>query len=71
MFDVKIPILRPKSVEIKALNEKGKEIEVKAEELYARVLFHEMDHICGKLILDRASHIHKKEALRQIGEMIL
>ncbi len=71
LFDVKIPIVRPKSIEVKALDEKGKEKIVKADDLYARILLHELDHLTGNLLLDRASKIHKKEALRQLGDIIL
>lgn len=46
-------VSRAKKVKIKALNEKGKEIEVKAEGFLARILQHEIDHLNGKLFLDR------------------
>lgn len=52
---------RPKLVTIKALNEKGKSIKIKAQELFARSLQHEIDHLNGILFTDKAdlSTLHK------------
>ena len=52
---------RPKSVTVKALNEKGKPIQIKAKDLFSRVLQHEIDHLNGILFTDKAdlSTLHK------------
>jgi len=47
----KIP--RAKSLRIKAVNETGKEFKLKAKDLSARVIQHEMDHLNGILIIDK------------------
>ncbi len=45
-------VSRPVAVTIKARDPKGKEIRVKAEGWYARVLLHEIDHLDGVLYTD-------------------
>ncbi len=47
-------IRRAKKVKIKALDENGKKIKIKARGLLARVLQHEYDHLQGMLIKDHA-----------------
>lgn len=44
---------RPYKVKVKALNEKGEEIIVEGEELLARALCHEIDHLDGVLFVDK------------------
>lgn len=41
-------------VVVKALNASGKKVTVKASDLFARVLQHEVDHLEGVLIIDKA-----------------
>lgn len=45
---------RPEKVTVKALSEKGEEIEIKGEDLLARALCHEIDHLDGILFIDKA-----------------
>jgi len=47
-------IERSKKVRVKALDAKGKKVKIKAKGLLARVLQHEIDHLDGVLIKDRA-----------------
>ncbi len=47
-----IPIARSVKVKIKALDIDGKEFEIEGENLLARALQHELDHLNGKLIID-------------------
>jgi peptide deformylase len=49
-----LPIERPVKVKIKARDLNGKKIKIKAEGLLARVLQHEIDHLEGVLMIDRA-----------------
>jgi len=46
-------IKRSKKIKIKALDENGKKIKIKARGLLARVFQHEYDHLQGVLIKDR------------------
>lgn len=50
------PVERPIKVKIKARDASGKKIKIRAEGLLARVLQHEIDHLDGILIIDRAIH---------------
>ena len=52
---VAVKVKRPNRVFVQAMNEFGKEVEFWAENLFARVIQHEADHLKGKLIIDYAS----------------
>lgn len=47
------PVKRAKSIKIKALNQKGKQFKLKANDLLARTIQHELDHLNGTLITDK------------------
>lgn len=47
-------VLRPNKVTLKALNRNGEEITVTGEELFARAMCHELDHLEGILFIDKA-----------------
>ena len=46
-------VSRHQSVTVRALDEKGKPFELKAAGLLARIVQHEIDHLDGKVFLDR------------------
>lgn len=46
-------------VTVKGQNEKGEDIEIKAEGLLAVILQHEMDHLDGKTLVDHASRLKR------------
>jgi peptide deformylase len=46
-------IVRPKEVTLRALNEKGEKIEVKAKDLLAQAICHEVDHLNGVVFVDK------------------
>ncbi len=64
---VLIDVDRPIHVRVRAQNERGEEILVEASGLEARVIQHEIDHLDGVLILDRASREQRKEAMRTLS----
>lgn len=66
--DVKISIERPALVRVKGLDAEGRPVDIEAEDIMARVLQHEIDHLDGILILDRASREERKRAIRQQKE---
>lgn len=47
-------VTRPNYVKVKALNEDMEEITVEGEELLARALCHEIDHLDGRLYVEKA-----------------
>lgn len=46
-------IVRPKEVVARALNEKGEKIEIKAKDLLAQAICHEVDHLNGEVFIDK------------------
>lgn len=44
---------RPEKVKVKALNENGKKITIKAEGLLAQAICHEVDHLNGEVFVDK------------------
>ncbi|WP_040211639.1 peptide deformylase [Clostridium polynesiense] len=47
---------RPFKVKVKALNENGEEFVLEAEELFARAICHENDHLYGILFIDKTNN---------------
>ncbi|MBO8158519.1 peptide deformylase [Thermosyntropha sp.] len=54
-------VSRAKKVIVKALNRHNETITVEAEDLLARVLQHEIDHLDGILFIDKATEIIKEK----------
>ena len=46
-------VIRPETVKVIALNEKGEKIEITGSGLLARALCHEIDHLDGVLFIDK------------------
>lgn len=46
-------VVRPTEVVVKALNEKGEKIKIKAKDLLAQALCHEIDHLNGVVFIDK------------------
>jgi len=65
---VAVDVERPIHVRVRARDEHGDERLVEASGLEARVIQHEMDHLDGVLMLERASREDRKEALRALRE---
>lgn len=55
------PVIRPKKLTIKAFDETGKQVKIRAKGLLARVIQHEMDHLNGILFIDKAEKLYKLE----------
>jgi peptide deformylase len=65
---VLVEVERPVYVRVRAQNEFGEPITIEASGLESRVIQHEMDHLDGKLILDRTPRDQRKAALRTLRE---
>lgn len=52
--DVIVAVSRPKKVTVRALDESGTSVEIRASDFFAKVLQHEIDHLNGVLITDYA-----------------
>jgi peptide deformylase len=58
-------VQRPVSVRIEGRDADGNDVVVEADELYARALQHEIDHIDGILFLDRVSALKRRMLLKK------
>jgi len=65
---VHVDVERPIHVRVRAQDEHGEPILLEASGLEARVVQHELDHLDGTLILDRAPRDQRKEAMREMRE---
>ena len=61
-------ITRPKEIYLKGYDLDGEEISIEADELFARVLLHEIDHLDGVLLIDRLEKDERKQALKELRE---
>ena len=63
--DVFGEVERPQRVTVRALDIDGKPFELAADELLARCIQHEVDHLHGKLFVDYLSVFKRRSALNQ------
>jgi len=69
--DLMIIVPRPERVVVEAQDLDGNLIQIEGEELLARCLHHEIDHLDGVLFLDRVSPLKRDLARRKIKRRIL
>lgn len=65
---VLVDVERPARIRVRAQDPRGDFILLDASELEARVIQHEIDHLDGVLILDRAPREQRKQAMRALRE---
>jgi peptide deformylase len=65
---VHVEVERPIHVRVRAQDAAGEPITIEASGLEARVIQHEMDHLDGVLIVDRAPRDQRKEAMRALRD---
>ena len=63
-------VTRPRSVTARAQNVEGETIEVSGEELLARALVHETDHLNGKLYISHISALKRDMMKRKIRKLV-
>ena len=61
-------VLRHKKIKVRALSGKGEKISFPAEDLFARIIQHEIDHLDGILFVDKARDIRKTEIRKNTKE---
>jgi len=59
-----VPVKRGMRARVRALDLEGKPFEVEGEELYARALQHETDHLNGRLLIDQVGPV-KREIIKR------
>ena len=68
--DITLEIERPRWLKVRGLNPEGEEMEMEAEGLLARALYHEIDHLNGILIINRVSPLKRDLTVRKIKKRI-
>jgi peptide deformylase len=63
-------VMRARRVRVKALNLEGTEVLVEAEDLFARVLQHEIDHLAGILFISKMGPADKIAIRPKLEELI-
>jgi peptide deformylase len=67
--EIREKVKRAAWVKVKAQNEHGEWFEVEGEELLARAMLHEIDHLNGVLFIDRISRLKRELVLRKIRKL--
>ena len=62
------PVVRAERIHVEGLDRKGKPAEFDAEDMTARILQHEIDHINGVLFIDHLPAELQREARRRLRE---
>ncbi|MBM3250341.1 MAG: peptide deformylase [Candidatus Omnitrophica bacterium] len=64
-----IKVRRSRKVWVRALDENARQLDFEAEDLFACVLQHEIDHLSGRLIIDHASFIDRLKIKKRLQEL--
>ncbi|MGC9199690.1 MAG: peptide deformylase [Acidobacteriaceae bacterium] len=67
--EIREKVQRDSWVKVRAQNVKGEFFEVEGEELLARAMLHEIDHLNGILFIDRLSRLKRDLVVRRIRKM--
>lgn len=63
-------IIRPKTIQVSGYDLDGNEAEFEADELFSRLIQHEIDHLDGVLLIDRLDEDARKAARRALRERL-
>jgi peptide deformylase len=59
-------VVRPSTIKVQAWNEKGRPFTLEAQDMLARVIQHEYDHLEGTLFIDRISEAKRKRIIEKM-----
>jgi peptide deformylase len=68
---INVEVDRPTTVTVTGQDASGEPLRIEAQDMLARVLQHEVDHLDGVLILDRTDRQSRKAAMREWREHLL
>ena len=68
--DIREDVVRAKKVTVRAQDANGKEFEITGEDLLARALQHEVDHLDGKLFISHVSALKRDLIKRKIKKLV-
>jgi len=60
-------IVRPKQILVTGIDLDGNEVSFEADELWSRLIQHEIDHLDGVLLLEHLNDDQRKEALKELS----
>jgi peptide deformylase len=66
---IRTNVIRPERVKVRAFDLTGQELEIDADDLEARCLQHEIDHLNGQLFIQRLSEASRMAIRRQIRKL--
>ncbi|MCF7803145.1 MAG: peptide deformylase [Candidatus Marinimicrobia bacterium] len=66
---IQVNVTREYIIQVEAMDISGNPLEFEAEDLPARIIQHEVDHLDGVLIIDHASTIERHLLKRQLREL--
>jgi len=67
---IQLPVVREVAIHVTAQDPTGGKVEFLAEDLEARIIQHETDHLNGKLILEHVSPEIRREAILTINQYL-
>jgi len=67
--EVRLEVVRPEFIKIRYQNIDGEQVEEEFGGLSARAIQHELDHLTGKLIIDRVSSLQKVHYNKKLKEI--
>tara|TARA_Y100000310_G_C20537532_1_gene741613 strand:+ start:300 stop:809 length:510 start_codon:yes stop_codon:yes gene_type:complete len=65
-----LPIRRSLSISLSCYTKKGQSITIEARGLAARIFQHEIDHLQGKLIIDRITPLQRWKIRKELQEIV-
>ncbi len=68
--NLRADVERPSSIKVRYLDTDENEIEIESDELFARVILHEYDHLIGKMIPDRVNSGLQKTINEKLKKII-
>lgn len=69
--EIKEKVVRPWKIKVEGFNIKGNPIVIEADDFLARVFCHEIDHLDGRLFIDRLSPLKRKLIIKKLKKMAL
>lgn len=64
-------IVRPRRVHVTGMDLDGNEVDFEADELFSRLIQHELDHLDGVLLLERLDAEQRRDAKRQLRQRVM
>ena len=69
--DLSWEIIRPKTIHVSGYDLDGNELELEADELFSRLIQHEIDHLDGVLLIDRLDEDARRAARQALRERLV